>query len=347
MDRRFTTETADELAVWAYEMSVSQEDLPYIVQSGTRPGSTKSIALYVDDLTINSDLVNPGRDIKIVARTVTLMGATTIDAAGPDPASTFAPGQLPVQADSNDGADGAAGASAGPAVGAGQITLVVGDIVDRTPTSAPEAGSVPTTPVRAAPVSTVTDWNTFAVSVLQDSARHSLFGAALATLTSQLPIPGPNGAITVAVTVSGGSSWTLVSAAFDEASDEVVAVIDLPGLSIVGTVDVFGMTMPVNSSTFDASVRVGLPVRWRNQGGSRVAPAGTIAGAVSISSKGSTLGRSTPTRPPNWPPGSQPPSPQPLRLCSPASWPPRSRRCPFASSSTGAPGGAGKTATAA
>jgi hypothetical protein len=88
--------------------------------------STKKLSLYVDDLTIDSDLVNPGQDVTIVARALHLTGLTSIDAGGADPLHTFAPGSLPVQAATGFGAPGTSGAVASAAQASGNLTFVAG-----------------------------------------------------------------------------------------------------------------------------------------------------------------------------------------------------------------------------
>ena len=63
-----------ELAIYAYRLRISQADLPYAIQPGARVAGTKKVSLYVDDLTIDGDLVNPGQDMTIVARAIHLTG---------------------------------------------------------------------------------------------------------------------------------------------------------------------------------------------------------------------------------------------------------------------------------
>lgn len=92
------------------------------------------------------------------------------------------PGQLPVQADSSDGAPGAVGASAGPAARAGQVTLVAGEMVNRKPNVESLASAGVAGPAPQLQVTTVTDWDTAAISVLADPTRHVLFGPAFASV---------------------------------------------------------------------------------------------------------------------------------------------------------------------
>ena len=87
MNQKYVHDLADELAIYAYELRVSQADVPYVMQPGARAAGTKKLSLYVDDLTIDGDLVNLGQDITIVARAVHLTEQTVIDVGGADPAA--------------------------------------------------------------------------------------------------------------------------------------------------------------------------------------------------------------------------------------------------------------------
>ncbi len=61
VNQRIIHDLVDELAIYAYEMTVSQADVPYAVQPGLRPAGSRKLSLYVDELTIDGDLVNPAR----------------------------------------------------------------------------------------------------------------------------------------------------------------------------------------------------------------------------------------------------------------------------------------------
>jgi hypothetical protein len=144
MNQKIVHDLVNELAIYAYRLRVSQADVPYAIQPGARVASTKKLSLYVDDLTIDGDLVNPGQDMTIVARAIHLTGVTSIDAGGADPLHAFAPGSLPLQAATGFGAAGAPGADASAAQPSGHVTLVAGlmDAAGQLPGAAGSASSL-------------------------------------------------------------------------------------------------------------------------------------------------------------------------------------------------------------
>jgi hypothetical protein len=280
MDRKIVLDSDDELVVYAYRMTVGQADLPYVVQSAARPESTKHVRLYVDDLTIDGNLVNPGRDVTIAARRITFThAATVIDVAGGDPQRSFVAGEPAAQVNGGFGADGAPGADAGPARPAGSLRLLAGTMT----APAPQGGVAATT---------VADWNSWVTGFLPGSAHRDAITAALTTLTGQVAVPhlslDANNPVVYRLTVTGGAGWTLQSVSTDAASSETVLAIEVPALAVTGTIDVYGDRVPVSSDPFAATLRVPVATRWRD-GAVRLAASGTITGAVNLRGGGDSM----------------------------------------------------------
>ncbi len=117
---------------YGLNISLTQDNIPYIppVPGARILPSAASLVVYGDTVTVDSHLMNPGKDIKIIARKIILKKNATINTSGPDPNqdTDFEPGQPAQQKDQSLGATGTAGAEGGPGIKAGDVLLMAESI---------------------------------------------------------------------------------------------------------------------------------------------------------------------------------------------------------------------------
>lgn len=247
MNQKYVHDLADELAIYAYELRVSQTDVPYVMQPGVRAAGTKKLSLYVDDLTIDGDLVNLGQDITIVARAVHLTEQTVIDVGGADPAHTFAHGALPVQTATGFGSPGAPGGDASPALPSGNVTLAVGAL-DRAHQPSGPTGSV----------SPLAKWLDGVVST---AAVRAAVSTAVAALPVVFPVSMTFAGMHLVVdatgaTASGADDFCLTRATLLPGRGDLEVDLTFAALRLAGTVTAGSNDQPVSTISFGATVRL-------------------------------------------------------------------------------------------
>ena len=255
MNQKIVQELADEIAIYAYRLSVSQADLPYVAEPPARPASTKKFSLYADELTIVGDLINPGQGIKLVARAMHLNQPTLIDCGGASASPSYAPGQLPTQDNTAFGAAGANGADASAPGPAGDLSIAAAiiDILGAAPTS-----------------TTVAPIDVWMTSALASAAFQQQLSAALTNLPFAFQVDAADlqglnmtGALDVSGAVLvGADSFQVRHAAIDPISKEWLVDLCFPALTLSGSVNIslagvnLVMGEPLSASTFTAALRL-------------------------------------------------------------------------------------------
>jgi flagellar capping protein FliD len=122
-------DSAECLSIYAMDINITQDRLPYALNPGKRLPSQKHFAVYADTLVLGGTLVNPGRDIRLYARQLVLEAPAVLDVCGADAGADFAAGVPAPQADTLPGANGDAGADGSDGGNAGAITIYAERIV--------------------------------------------------------------------------------------------------------------------------------------------------------------------------------------------------------------------------
>lgn len=117
--------TGQSFTLIGADITLTQADLPYAVP----PAGSKilqaatDVFIYADTVRIASALHNPGRNLQIVARSISIGAGASIDVSGADAAQNFAPGDTAQQTDESPGANGVDGADGTEGGNAGTLTL--------------------------------------------------------------------------------------------------------------------------------------------------------------------------------------------------------------------------------
>ncbi len=121
-------------SIYCVDRELTQDDLAYQLPAPPQPRAAAplDISVYADTLTVRTSLVLPGRNLKIVARTLVVAPGAVIDVSGADAVKNFAPGDLPQQGDMSAGAGGSGGADGTDGGSGGTVTIVAQELVTAT-----------------------------------------------------------------------------------------------------------------------------------------------------------------------------------------------------------------------
>ncbi len=127
----------DTLYYYGLDVVLNQSELPYTVpaKGQPRPASTTNFTVYADTVTIDGYLMNPGKDVSIIARKIIFNQGAIIDTSGPVAATTYEPGDVVQQANPALGATGTTGNSGGHGSNGGNISLISDEITQADPPS--------------------------------------------------------------------------------------------------------------------------------------------------------------------------------------------------------------------
>ncbi|GAB6043719.1 hypothetical protein [Endothiovibrio diazotrophicus] len=123
-------ESDDCVTLYAFDLELTQSNLPYQPVEGRRLESLKHFVLYADTVTLRGELLNPGRDIRIYARQLVVAERAALDVGGADPDADYPAGVPVEQADPLPGAAGTDGRDGGDGGAAGNIVVCAGEIVN-------------------------------------------------------------------------------------------------------------------------------------------------------------------------------------------------------------------------
>src|SRR4051812_43715080 len=122
-------------SIYAFHIDLKQLDLGYVLPKDTnqgRPLAPYHVHVYADTVELGDHLVLPGKNVGIFARRVKLTKSASIDVTGPSAKDNYKPGDLPQQKDMNAAAKGSPGANGSGGEAAGNVTIVVDELVGGT-----------------------------------------------------------------------------------------------------------------------------------------------------------------------------------------------------------------------
>ena len=122
-------------SIYAFHIDLKQDDLGYKLPdqpSGGRPLAPHHVHVYADTVELGDHLVLPGKNVGIFARKVKLTKSASIDVTGPSAKDNYKPGDVAQQKDMNRGAKGSAGANGSGGEAAGNVTIIVDELVGAT-----------------------------------------------------------------------------------------------------------------------------------------------------------------------------------------------------------------------
>jgi hypothetical protein len=123
MNDKIVKDTIDELAIYGFDLEISQADLPYDSSVASRIPSEKAFTICADRLVVKGNLVNPGKNLTLIARELIVDSGAIFDAGGPSAETDFAPHELPMQSNTGFGANGAHGAKGSKALLPGKLNV--------------------------------------------------------------------------------------------------------------------------------------------------------------------------------------------------------------------------------
>jgi hypothetical protein len=217
------------------DIVLTQDDVPYTPPAAgqRRLPSNSDFLVFGDTVTIGSQLINAGRDIRIVARQVIFQPGAVLDTAGPDPDpdTDFTPGVPAEQQDESAGAAGQDGSDGGPASSGGDIVVVAESLIGQAGTT---GGTVQINQIPIA--QTMEELADAAIAAFASSGVDPLPISAVSD-----PIPGNllQGTIDFAtLQVSGLSALATTRTTFDPTTGLSRVSISAPNLTLTGTVTV-------------------------------------------------------------------------------------------------------------
>ena len=122
-------------SIYAFHIDLKQLDLGYQLPEkpdAGRPLAPHHVHVYADTVELADHLVLPGKNVGIFARKVKLTKSASIDVTGPSAKDNYKPGDLPQQKDQNRGAKGSPGANGSAGEAAGNVTIIVDELVGAT-----------------------------------------------------------------------------------------------------------------------------------------------------------------------------------------------------------------------
>lgn len=252
MNDKIVKDTIDEVAIYGFDLEISQADLPYDASVANRQPSEKAFTICADRLVVKGNLLNPGRGLTLIARELIVDSGAIFDAGGPSAEKDFAPHDLPVQSNTSFAAKGANGANSSKALLAGKLNIFAEHI----------AVGV-NKPHKNSELLPLSDWLSSTVSAISKDQRTN-------TKLSNQPIKGlflefklfqkMRGDLKNTV-INGLQNWRPANARLNNETQGIDLDVHFPKLSLTGDFDFSNTLLKFSSTNFSAHARLSLLVK--------------------------------------------------------------------------------------
>ncbi|MGH1541208.1 MAG: hypothetical protein ACRBHB_12350 [Arenicella sp.] len=244
MGSKIVKDSIDELAIFTSEIEISQKDVPYDLSVAGRLPAEKAFTVCADRLVVTGNLINPGKDLTLIARELIVDSGAMIDSGGPNATKDFTLGDLPQQDNTAFSAKGADGVDGSKALPSGKLSVFAEQINFSQPVQSNDSTLLP-----------MTNWlnSTVKAASAEPKLKEKLDKNAVKGLFMVFKFGiGDGTRVDLKNTfIKGMGSWQSKRVFLENDSRSLHLSIHFTQLSLAGDIAGFGnMTMPFSSEKF-------------------------------------------------------------------------------------------------